>query len=352
MEFYENGGDADGPAALEQPVDAEGGRADRAPLPRRRRRRRRYASTSSRRRRRFRPAIWRTAVSSTAIAATARPTGGDRQHGADPRSRSRELGRSALRHATHLQKPANPDAVWEIAVPNGTYVVRVVSGDATNFDSVFRMTVEGVLTVTGTPTRVAVDRGDGDGHGDRRPTHHPQRRGGEQQQDLFRGDHAAITLEAASTRRVSGRCPVLHRRFRRDVLVSVGSMIDPTPDARPRRRPAAGRSSSCSSTTRRLSAPRSASCSRRSPTSSCTAACWRSTRSRWPTQIAPTHHPAGSRHAGHRRADPGPLVPDQSADRRHAGHRALGQRRRRRRGPGRSPRARTATWSSCRRRRS
>ncbi len=53
---------------------------------------------------------------------------------------------------THLQKPENPDAVWEIAVPNGTYVVRVVSGDASNFDSVFRTTVEGVLTVTGTPT--------------------------------------------------------------------------------------------------------------------------------------------------------------------------------------------------------
>ena len=53
---------------------------------------------------------------------------------------------------THLQKAGNPDAVWEIAVPNGTYVVRVVAGDASNFDSVFRTTVEGVLTVTGTPT--------------------------------------------------------------------------------------------------------------------------------------------------------------------------------------------------------
>ena len=53
---------------------------------------------------------------------------------------------------THLQKPGNPDAVWEIAVPNGTYVVRLVSGDASNFDSVFRTTVEGVLTVSGTPT--------------------------------------------------------------------------------------------------------------------------------------------------------------------------------------------------------
>ena len=52
----------------------------------------------------------------------------------------------------HLQKPANPDAIWEIAVPNGSYRVRIVSGDATNFDSVFRTTAEGVLTVNGTPT--------------------------------------------------------------------------------------------------------------------------------------------------------------------------------------------------------
>jgi glucose/arabinose dehydrogenase len=53
---------------------------------------------------------------------------------------------------THLQKPENPAAVWEIAVPNGTYVVRAASGDAAYFDSVFRLSVEGVLTVSGTPT--------------------------------------------------------------------------------------------------------------------------------------------------------------------------------------------------------
>jgi glucose/arabinose dehydrogenase len=52
----------------------------------------------------------------------------------------------------HLQKPGNPDAVWEIAVPNGTYRVRVVSGDASHFDSVFQTAVEGVLTVSGTPS--------------------------------------------------------------------------------------------------------------------------------------------------------------------------------------------------------
>jgi len=51
----------------------------------------------------------------------------------------------------HTQK-SSPERVWEIAVPNGSYDVFVVSGDADRFDSVFRVNVEGVLTVSGTPT--------------------------------------------------------------------------------------------------------------------------------------------------------------------------------------------------------
>ena len=53
---------------------------------------------------------------------------------------------------THLQKPANPNAFWEIALPNGTYTVRVVAGDPSNIDSVFRLNVEGALFLSGTPT--------------------------------------------------------------------------------------------------------------------------------------------------------------------------------------------------------
>jgi glucose/arabinose dehydrogenase len=53
---------------------------------------------------------------------------------------------------THFQKAANPDAVWEIAVPNGSYSVRIVSGDPSNVDSVFRVTAESALVVSGTPT--------------------------------------------------------------------------------------------------------------------------------------------------------------------------------------------------------
>jgi hypothetical protein len=52
----------------------------------------------------------------------------------------------------HLQKPSNPNASWELAVPNGTYRVRIVAGDASHFDSVFRLRAEAVLVVSGTPT--------------------------------------------------------------------------------------------------------------------------------------------------------------------------------------------------------
>ena len=51
-----------------------------------------------------------------------------------------------------LQRPANPDAVWEIAVPNGSYLVRAVAGDATDYLVTYRIAVEGVLTVSGTST--------------------------------------------------------------------------------------------------------------------------------------------------------------------------------------------------------
>ncbi|MGH7176842.1 MAG: LamG-like jellyroll fold domain-containing protein [Tepidisphaeraceae bacterium] len=52
----------------------------------------------------------------------------------------------------HLQKPENPDAIWEIGLPNGSYTVHAVCGDSDHIDSVFRLLVEGVTTVSGTPT--------------------------------------------------------------------------------------------------------------------------------------------------------------------------------------------------------
>src|SRR5262249_37519862 len=53
----------------------------------------------------------------------------------------------------HLQKPSNPNAFWELAVPSGTYTVRLVAGDPSHIDSVYRLLAEGVLAGSGTPTR-------------------------------------------------------------------------------------------------------------------------------------------------------------------------------------------------------
>jgi chitodextrinase len=41
------------------------------------------------------------------------------------------------------------NAVWEIAVPNGDYVVHAVVGDPTYFDVVSKLTIEGLLTING-----------------------------------------------------------------------------------------------------------------------------------------------------------------------------------------------------------
>src|SRR5262249_59024939 len=61
----------------------------------------------------------------------------------------------------HLQKPNNPNASWEIAVPNGTYSVHLISGDPSNIDSVYKINAGGTLSggtisgglsiITGTP---------------------------------------------------------------------------------------------------------------------------------------------------------------------------------------------------------
>src|SRR3954465_9125447 len=50
----------------------------------------------------------------------------------------------------HMQKGG--DFTWEMAVENGDYIVHVVSGDAGYNDSVYKIDVEGIPTVDGTPT--------------------------------------------------------------------------------------------------------------------------------------------------------------------------------------------------------
>jgi glucose/arabinose dehydrogenase/regulation of enolase protein 1 (concanavalin A-like superfamily) len=74
-----------------------------------------------------------------------------------PHSRYRNSGNSYdLRYDTfnHLQKPGG-GTTWEIALPNGTYQVRMVSGDATATDGNFQLNAEGVLIVSGTPSSAA-----------------------------------------------------------------------------------------------------------------------------------------------------------------------------------------------------
>ncbi|MBA3709151.1 MAG: carbohydrate-binding protein, partial [Planctomycetes bacterium] len=48
-----------------------------------------------------------------------------------------------------MQSSSNPNARWEIAVPNGTYAVHVVCGDPSYFDGNFNLLVEGMVSVTG-----------------------------------------------------------------------------------------------------------------------------------------------------------------------------------------------------------
>jgi len=51
----------------------------------------------------------------------------------------------------HMQR-GGANSVWELAVPAGTYLVRLVCGDAGFFDSTYRVNVEGTLAVNGRPT--------------------------------------------------------------------------------------------------------------------------------------------------------------------------------------------------------
>jgi len=52
----------------------------------------------------------------------------------------------------HMQNAANPDASWEIAVPDGVYQVHIVAGEAIFDAEPYRIAAEGVLVVNGTPT--------------------------------------------------------------------------------------------------------------------------------------------------------------------------------------------------------
>jgi len=52
----------------------------------------------------------------------------------------------------YMQRPGNPDASWEIAVPNASYSVRIVAGDPSFFGSSFAISAESVVVVSGVTT--------------------------------------------------------------------------------------------------------------------------------------------------------------------------------------------------------
>jgi hypothetical protein len=52
----------------------------------------------------------------------------------------------------HMQKPSNPNSSWQIAAPNGSYTVRVLAGDPSFFDSVYKIAVEDVIVIDATPS--------------------------------------------------------------------------------------------------------------------------------------------------------------------------------------------------------
>lgn len=58
-----------------------------------------------------------------------------------------------LRYNTYIHSQKNgANHSWRIAVPNGTYTVHMVAGDADYIDSVFKINANGTLVVNGTPS--------------------------------------------------------------------------------------------------------------------------------------------------------------------------------------------------------
>jgi hypothetical protein len=51
-----------------------------------------------------------------------------------------------------MQKPSDPNASWQMVVPNGTYTVHVAAGDPNTIDSNYKINVNGILVVNGKPT--------------------------------------------------------------------------------------------------------------------------------------------------------------------------------------------------------
>ncbi len=81
--------------------------------------------------------------------------GWNADNSANARNRNAIASPSELHDSfSQMQTARNPHAAWSIAVPNGTYQVRVLVGDPSAINSVYRIKVEGVLAVHFKPTPV------------------------------------------------------------------------------------------------------------------------------------------------------------------------------------------------------
>ncbi|HYE05648.1 MAG TPA: right-handed parallel beta-helix repeat-containing protein [Planctomycetota bacterium] len=67
-------------------------------------------------------------------------------------ARERNQSSDQLRDTLIQMQRSSTSPRWEMALPNGSYRVRVVCGDPAYFDSVYRMQAEGTVVVDGTPT--------------------------------------------------------------------------------------------------------------------------------------------------------------------------------------------------------
>ena len=71
-------------------------------------------------------------------------------------TRDRNASASAdQRYDTFIHTQLGGQYRWELAVPNGTYRVKMVCGDANNYNSVYRYDVEGIRACNATPTSAA-----------------------------------------------------------------------------------------------------------------------------------------------------------------------------------------------------
>jgi hypothetical protein len=70
-----------------------------------------------------------------------------------PSARDRDAsGSPSQLYDTLLHMQSQGTFKWEIALPNGRYQVRLVSGDPNYYNSIFRIKAEGALALDGKPT--------------------------------------------------------------------------------------------------------------------------------------------------------------------------------------------------------